>query len=266
MGDPIRLRQVLLNLLSNAFKFTPSGGAVCALVSQDASTGQEATYTFRVTDNGVGIAPEDQQRIFNSFEQVGPNITKSQGTGLGLAISSHIVELMGGELKLNSAADLGSEFYFTLTLPKGSLPDAPAEPSGGEDLLRGARILLVEDNDLNAEIATELLELPGASVRRAVNGRDALEQFSKSAPGEIDLILMDILMPEMNGLDATRAIRALPRPDAASIPILAMTANAFREDVESSTAAGMTGFIPKPIDADFLYQTLRQALLHRSTP
>lgn len=261
VGDAIRLRQVLINLLSNAFKFTPSGGRVLAQVQEDSSTEETATVTFRVADNGIGISKEDQKRIFQSFEQLGSHYAKSQGTGLGLAISQSIVRLMGGELQLESEPGKGSAFSFTITFAKGKTMLEPHPVQAREtELLMGATILLAEDNDLNAEIAIALLESRGAAVRRVVTGRAALELFARSRPGEFDGILMDIMMPEMNGLEAAAAIRTLPRPDAETIPILAMTANAFEEDKNAALASGMSGFIPKPIDIDLLFQELSWAL------
>lgn len=257
-GDSIRLRQVLTNLLSNAFKFTPAGGHVELCVTETGFDGAGAAFLFCVTDDGVGIAPEDQARIFGSFEQVGANFSRSQGTGLGLPISRNIVRLMGGELALESEPGQGSKFYFSLTLPLGEV--AQEQPCPASGLLQGARLLLAEDNDLNAEIAVELLTIQGAQVTRAENGRQAADLFTASAVGEYEAVLMDIQMPELNGLDAARAIRALPRPDAAAVPIIAMTANSFREDTEAAAAAGMTGFIPKPVDANYLYGVLRGAL------
>lgn len=261
VGDAIRLRQVLLNLLSNAFKFTPRGGIVAVSITEDRQTEKNVVFTVRVTDNGAGIAQEDQMRIFKSFEQLGSNYSKSQGTGLGLAISSSIVSLMGGELKLKSEPGKGSEFYFTVTLPKGQLKKKQVfrqKPEKG--FLQGTSILLVEDNDLNAEIAIELLCVYGADVTRLTNGREALERFEKESPGTYDLILMDIQMPVMNGLDASAAIRSLERSDAKKIPIIAMTANAFREDEKQAMDAGMTGFVPKPIDVNQLYGLLQEVL------
>lgn len=261
VGDAIRLRQVILNLLSNAFKFTPDGGAVTVRISEEEHTQEEATYTIRVTDTGVGIEAENQERIFRSFEQLGSNYSKSQGTGLGLAISSSIVQLMGGELKLTSILGQGSEFYFTVTLPKGELKKRRGLGMEREkDFLKDVNILIVEDNDLNAEIAMELLTEQGAAVSRAVNGRDALEVFEQERPGAFDIILMDIQMPEMNGLEAAAAIRSLDRADAKTVPIIAMTANAFKEDEEAAINAGMTGFVPKPIDVNSLYGLLHEIL------
>ena len=275
-GDVIRLRQVLTNLLSNAFKFTPEGGTVILRVTEKPGPGENAVgesavgeqvvcenapcrsvvYEFQVIDTGVGIDLKDQTRIFDTFEQVGTNYAKSQGTGLGLPISYSIVQLMGGELRVKSEPGHGSEFYFTLTLPVGSpVFDGGSvnESHVGEEMLKEVSILLAEDNDLNAEIALQLLELKGAVVSRCENGRLAVERFKESDPGEFQVILMDIQMPEMNGLEATRAIRAMDRPDAAAIPIIAMTANVFKEDVDAAMEAGMSGFEGKPLDVEHLY-------------
>ena len=270
-GDVIRLRQVLTNLLSNAFKFTPEGGTVILRVTEKPGPGENAVgeqvvcenapcgsvvYEFQVIDTGVGIDLKDQTRIFDTFEQVGTNYAKSQGTGLGLPISYSIVQLMGGELRVKSEPGHGSEFYFTLTLPVGSpVYDGGSvnESHVGEEMLKEVRILLAEDNDLNAEIALQLLELKGAVVSRCENGRLAVERFKESDPGEFQVILMDIQMPEMNGLEAPRAIRAMDRPDAAAIPIIAMTANVFKEDVDAAMEAGMSGFEGKPLDVEHLY-------------
>lgn len=261
VGDAIRLRQVLLNLLSNAFKFTPAGGAVIVNVHEDVSTETDATFTMRVKDNGIGIAAVDQQRIFKSFEQVGPNYTKSQGTGLGLSICNNIVQRMGGEIGLESEPGKGSAFFFTVTFPKGQLPEPhDVQPMASRCSIQNASVLIAEDNDLNAEIVTALLQSQGVVITRAETGKRALELFEQSAPGTFDVVLMDIQMPEMNGLEATAAIRSLGRSDAGSIPIIAMTANAFKEDEKAALAAGMTGFISKPIDVSRLMEELCRVL------
>lgn len=265
-GDEIRLRQVILNLLSNAFKFTPEGGKIRLCAEETKSSKGELAYTFRVQDNGIGVSEKDQQRIFDSFEQAGTNYARSQGTGLGLTISSHIVQMMGGRLELDSALGKGSDFHFTLTLPAAELKEQVRKPDyptgeGKQISLENIHILLAEDNDLNAEIAQNILKLSGALITRAKNGRQALKFFEESEPGEFKVILMDVMMPEMNGLEATRAIRALSRADAQDIPIIALTANAFEEDRKEAMAAGMTEFIPKPVDINYLYSVIHKAMI-----
>jgi len=260
LGDPVRLRQVLTNLLSNAIKFTPSGGRVLLQVEEQGDDGVSAAYFFSVSDNGIGIAAEDQERIFGSFEQVGPADNKNMGTGLGLPISRSIVRAMGGELRLKSALGRGAEFSFSIQLKLDTSPEnKKAGQREGKSLI-GLRALLAEDNDLNAEIAADLLEMQGISSERAVDGREALERFAASEPGHFQLILMDVRMPAMDGLEATRAIRACAHPDAKTIPIIAMTANSFKEDERAAFDAGMTGFLAKPVDADRLSQAIRDML------
>ena len=258
-GDPLRLKQVLLNLLSNALKFTPAGGTVVLSIRQK----KRGSIRFSVRDTGIGVSKEDQDRIFHSFEQAGPGIVRQYGgTGLGLAISSRLVRMMGGEIGLDSQVGQGSEFYFTVALPEGQARQAAsAQPLlSEEELFRGKRVLLVEDNDLNMEIARGILEMKGFSVSEAWNGAEALEKFKASAPGWYDLILMDIQMPVMDGLEATKAIRRLSRPDAATVPIVAMTANAFSEDMRKSVESGMNGHLPKPIEMKAFSLILRQVL------
>lgn len=269
LGDGIRLRQVLTNLVSNALKFTPAGGKVILQVIEHFDDQEEenmASFTFRVIDNGRGISLENQQRIFEAFEQAGPTHAKVQGTGLGLPISRSIVEQMGGQLCVSSQPGQGSEFYFVLALPldqnKLASKQEKSRPLATSKNFEGVKILLVEDNDLNAKIAIKLLEIQGAIVYWVENGKLAVERFASSRPGEIQLILMDIQMPEMNGIEATEAIRALAHPDGNSIPIVAMTANSWQADIDAAMAAGMDGFIAKPLDVNRFYQLLHQLLKH----
>lgn len=257
VGDPIRLKQVLMNLLSNAIKFTPANGKVSLFVEETTASDTQAGYLFRVSDTGIGIAKADLERIFECFEQTGTNQSRSQGTGLGLPISSNIVQLMGGTLHVKSAIGSGSEFYFEITIPFGTKIEAVTAELSGE-IFENARILLAEDNLLNAEIATDLFTFQGAHVELATDGTQAVELFLKREPHYFDLILMDVQMPNMNGLEATKKIRASNHPDAKSIPIIALTANTFQEDRDMARAAGMNDFLSKPLDIDHIHVVLQK--------
>ena len=259
IGDSLHLNQVLINLLGNAIKFTPADGSVRFTVHQE----QDGQIYFSVRDTGIGVSPENQSRIFESFEQAeGSTTRKYGGTGLGLAISSRLVQMMGGSLRLSSEPGHGSNFYFTITLPmdtdtKQTRRDVQPEPAlHAVSSAEGLHILLVEDNDLNIEIAQTILETEGAIVDLAHNGQEAVDIFLASAPGLYDLILMDIQMPIMDGLEATRIIRRSGHPNAAGIPIIAMTANAFDEDMKKSVESGMNGHLSKPIEIDKFFQTI----------
>lgn len=263
IADSIRLKQVLVNLAGNAVKFTPAGGRIELTVRELSSDETSARFLFRVKDNGVGIAPKAQKRIFHAFEQAGTSLSQSAGTGLGLPISRNIVELMGGTIRLNSMPGAGAEFSFELSLKmyaeSGQLP--PVAGNDEEDYrFDGIRVLLAEDNLLNAEIATELLKAQGAVVETAENGQEAIDRFNESRTGHYQLILMDIQMPVKNGLEAAMEIRAGVHPDAKKIPIVAMTANSFKEDKEAAVRAGMNGFVPKPVDVRYLYRVMHQIL------
>lgn len=261
IADSIRLKQVLLNLAANGVKFTPDGGRIELLAHELSSSETTARFHFSVKDDGVGINPEYHKRIFNAFEQTGNSISKSAGTGLGLPISESIIEEMGGRIHLKSEPGVGSEFSFDLDLKLCSEGDFEVQPAEKEDYrFNGMRVLLAEDNELNAEIATELLRLQGAVVETAVNGQEALAHFTGNRAGYYQLILMDIQMPVKNGLEAARDIRASAHPDAGRIPIIAMTANSFKEDMEAAANAGMNGFVPKPVDVQYLYQVIHKIL------
>ena len=259
-ADRMRISQVLINLLGNAVKFTPQGGEVTLTVEEaGAPSGQEALVRFTVRDTGVGIPKEEQDRVFRAFEQAsGANPAKQQGTGLGLSISSRLVQLMGSSIRLESAPGEGSAFSFAVPLTLGREEDAGTETE--ELTFSGRRILAVEDNELNAEIAQCLLEERDFTVECVYDGSQAVERIRSTPPGTYDVILMDIMMPVMDGLDATRAIRAMDREDCKTIPIIAMSANAFDDDLKKSVACGMNGHLSKPVEVEKLYQVLHQVL------
>ena len=261
-GDKMRLSQVLTNLLSNAYKFTAEGGRITLSIREEKREDDHARLLFSVKDTGIGIEPKDQERIFRSFEQVGAGNNKMPGTGLGLSISRNLVQLMGGTLQVESTVGEGAAFYFSLDLPVSHVvleEEAPSQPEP-EVSMEGLLVLLAEDNDINAEIAIELLALKKVTVERAADGQQAVTLFSEHPEGYYRLILMDLNMPIMDGLTATKKIRGMDRADASSIPILAMTANTFQEDRDQAMAAGMNGFLPKPFSVDQLYDILRCAL------
>ena len=261
IGDPIRLRQVLTNLLSNALKFTKSGGSVTLSVREHPMENQTGEYFFSIKDTGVGIAPAMQSQIFQAFEQLGTNSTKSEGTGLGLPISASIVQAMGGELKVDSEIGRGSEFFFSVCMPLGKGKECQRkEDVSALPCFQDIRILLAEDNDLNAEIVQELLKMEGAETDRTADGQEAVERFLSSEAGWYQMILMDIKMPRKNGYEAASEIRRSSHADAETIPIIAMTANSFKEDMEKAFDSGMNGFVPKPVDIQYLNQVLKEHL------
>ena len=254
IGSPLHVRQVLQNLLGNAIRYNKAGGEIFLSSRVIALTGDNVTYEFVVRDTGIGMSEAFQCHAFEPFAQENTNARSSYaGTGLGLAIVKELVEKMGGEITLQSTQNVGTTFTVCLTFAQ----DPDAERDGDEKRnsnvsIAGTRVLLVEDNDLNMEIAQFMLENEGVQVVKAENGRQAVEAFDASKPGEIEIILMDVMMPEMGGLEATRRIRSLNRPDAKTVPIFAMTANAFADDVERSRRAGMNEHLTKPLDADVL--------------
>lgn len=250
LTDGTRLSQVLLNLLSNAVKFTPRGGEVTLRVEQGAEPAPEGCVRTHVwvRDTGIGMSEEFMRRIFDSFEREDTErVRKTEGTGLGMSIVKRIVDGMGGSIQVSSEKGHGSTFHVTLDLERcADEVERLAEPDLAS--LAGARVLLAEDNELNWDVASELLGACGLELDWAENGRECVERFSASEPGHYDAILMDLRMPEMTGYEATRAIRALDRPDARSVPIAAMTADAFEEDRQRAREAGMDAHVAKPID------------------
>lgn len=257
-ADRMRISQVLINLLGNAVKFTPAGGQITLTVEEKSNSGETAVY-FAVSDTGTGIAKEDQDRVFRSFEQASDrNPAKQQGTGLGLSISSRLIQMMGSNIRLESELGKGSTFSFLIPLEPGE--DVGKEELEEELFFDGYHILVVEDNEINAEIAQCLLEERNFAVDCVYDGAQAVERIRTTEPGTYDLILMDILMPVMDGLEATRRIRSMEREDCRTIPIVAMSANAFDDDLKKSVECGMNGHLSKPVEVDKLYRTLHQVI------
>jgi signal transduction histidine kinase/CheY-like chemotaxis protein len=266
-GDGQRLSQVLTNLLSNAVKFTPRDGTIKLIIKLIEEIGDSFVIETEISDTGIGITEEQKQRLFNSFEQA-DNTTarKYGGTGLGLSISKNIIELMGGEIWVESVHGEGSVFTFTAVLSRASSDGAEEADSANSDAVPervdrfdGRRILIAEDVEINREVVLSLLEDTGLEIECAENGRQVIDMFVAD-PSRYELIFMDIQMPEVDGYEATRTIRALPVTGAKDIPIIAMTANVFKEDIERSMAAGMNDHIGKPLMRDEIIGVLHQYL------
>ena len=261
MADSLRLNQVLVNLLGNALKYSKPDGHVWLTVRETEEENGFSSLYFQVRDDGIGIAPEKQQLIFRQFEQAdNSDNARKQGTGLGLAISRRIVRMMDSDIKLESEPGKGSSFSFCVKLQPVSGEKTTVTSQPEEISFPGKRILVVEDNELNMEIICTILENYGIETEQAVNGEEAVRRMEESVPGYYDMIFMDIMMPEMDGLEATRTIRNLDREDCKKIPIYAMSANAFDEDVKRSLASGMNGHLSKPVNLQVLEKTLRKVL------
>ena len=262
--DKVKLNQILMNLLSNSVKFTPAGGTVrLSLTELPANDIESGCYRVIVSDTGIGMAPEFLEQIYDPFERERTQtISGIQGSGLGMAIVKNLVNMMGGTIQVESEVGVGTTFTVIFTFKLISARDtATAEKDERSALFQAERaqnyhILLVDDNMLNREIAVELLSDAGFAITTAIDGKDAVEQLASSEPGTFDLVLMDIQMPIMNGYEAARAIRALPNKEVASVPILAVTADAFDEDRQRALEAGMNGHLPKPIEVDKLFGVL----------
>ena len=256
MADELRIREVLLNIISNAVKFTKDGGTISfAAENCPGNDEHHVIVRYRISDTGIGMSEEFQTKIFDEFSQENSGArTSYKGTGLGMAIAKQYVDLMGGKIEVSSRQGIGSTFTVEIPLLIAEHVRTEKEEKLRKDMdLHGLHVLLAEDNDLNAELAVDLLEEKGMIVTRTADGKSALAQFCNTAPGTFDLILMDIMMPEMNGYETTKAIRNLPdRPDGKKIPIIAMTANAFAEDVQAALNAGMDDHVAKPVDMSIL--------------
>lgn len=266
LGDELHLRQVLINILGNAVKFTHDGGSIYFRCSETAAEGDTAWFRLEVEDTGIGMKPEFLPHIFDAFAQEdGGTRSSYKGTGLGMSITKKFVDLMEGSITVESQLNVGSRFVVELPLRIDQTVRQEEAPSD-QASLEGMRLLLAEDNELNMEIAQYMLEDMGAQFVAVLNGQEALDAFAASEPGYFSAVLMDVMMPVMDGLAATRAIRALDRPDAGSIPIIAMTANAYDEDRRRCLEAGMNAHVPKPIDSAALAQALMAHIVRRPFP
>lgn len=275
IGDDIKLKQVLINILGNAVKFTPAGGRIDFTVEKIGVFDGKTTLRFVITDTGVGISKEYLPRLFDSFSQEDSTIVNKYGSsGLGMAITKSIVDMMNGKIEVISEKGKGTTFTVIITLvnaePKGEAIDGEdnaelaSKKSVSEDVnnkFKGKRILIAEDVEINAQILTKILKMKQIDVEHAINGKVALDMFSSHSPGYYDAILMDMRMPEMDGIEATEKIRTMNRDDSKTIPIIALTANAFDEDVQHSLQAGMNAHLSKPIDTKLLFETLDNCLM-----
>lgn len=263
LGSPVHLQQILLNLGSNAAKYNKPGGSLAIDCHELSCDGRVAVYEITCEDTGIGMSSEFQKHAFEPFAQDEQHATTTYtGSGLGLAIVKELVERMGGTIKLESEEGVGTKFTIVMPFELDLNHESNIEEKRAIEDLSGKRALLVEDDDLNAEIAQFLLEQEGMEVQRAVNGAQAVEVFETSSVGYFDVVFMDIMMPVMGGLDAARAIRACKRPDA-DVPIFAMTANAFQDDRHESLAAGMTEHLTKPLEIEKIREVVGRALAQR---
>ncbi|MBQ7723127.1 MAG: response regulator, partial [Selenomonadaceae bacterium] len=249
--------------ISNAFKFTPEGGSVTVTLQQVGGSDDKGSYELRVKDTGMGMTPEFAAKVFAAYER-DRSVSNIQGTGLGMAITKSIVELMGGTIDVETELGRGTEFIVRVDFPIVDDPDEEeieqVTDDGGEIDFSKIKLLLVEDNEVNREIASLILTEFGFGLDTAENGKIAVDKIAASKPGEFDAILMDIQMPVMNGYEATKKIRELSNPKLANIPIIAMTANAFTEDIQTAKDAGMNSHIAKPLDIQKMIETLTEVL------
>lgn len=265
MASEVHLRQIFMNIISNAIKYNKYGGKIFIQAIVLEQTEDKVTCRFSVTDTGIGMSEDFQKQMFEPFTQEhGENRSEFKGTGLGLSIVKRIIEEMGGEIRVESELDIGTKFSWDLTFPIDKAINERSENIPDRIVtLRGIRVLAAEDNSLNSEILKFILEDMGINVNLVENGELAVKAFEESRPGEYAMILMDIMMPVMDGYEASRIIRNMKRPDAAKIPIIALTANAFAEDIVRSSEAGMDAHITKPIDENKLKECMLRLLASR---
>lgn len=271
LGDALHLRRVLINILSNAAKFTPDGGEIFFYVREIFADNQRATYCFEIEDTGIGMKPEFLEQIWDSFSQENSrNICGLKGSGLGMAITKKLVDLMHGTIHVESEQGVGSKFIVEIAFDIGAMPDfseaqkKKEERRNQEICLKGRKVLLVEDQPLNMEITKCMLEDIGIDVITAENGQAAVNIFNNCTDGTFDAVIMDVWMPVMDGLSATRKIRALPKNDASSIPIIALTADTYEEDIKKTVEAGMNVCLTKPVNQEELILELDNIYLEKN--
>lgn len=259
MGSPTHVRQIIINLLDNSIKYNKDGGTVAFTSQIKPIDDSQVLFCFSVSDTGIGMSPEFLKHIYEPFAQEGNDArSKFQGTGMGMPIVKSLIDMMGGTIEISSEVGVGSTFNVQIPLDIDKNPQARegADEQAISCSLAGMNVLLAEDNELNAEIAQALLESEGIVVTRAADGKEAVELYTSRPAGSFDAILMDIMMPGMDGYEATRAIRLSEKADAADIPIIALTANAFAEDAKAAHDAGMNAHLPKPLDFNKLKSML----------
>ena len=258
-GSPLHLRRAMMNIYSNCIKYNQKNGRITTDIQIFSMNEQTVSYCWKITDTGIGMSEEFLSRIFDPFVQADTDARSVyQGTGLGMSIAKALIEQMGGTLEVSSEVGVGSTFVVTIPFELADKSQVLQAEQAEKVSISGMRILLVEDNELNRDIAETILREEGAEITSVVNGQEAVDAVRSHPSGTYDLILMDIMMPVMNGYEATKQIRCMGRDDTATLPIVAMTANAFAEDVQMSFDAGMDAHIAKPLDIDKLIRTIAQ--------
>lgn len=270
LGDELHLRRILINILSNAVKFTPDGGEIFFHVREISADNGRAVYCFEIEDTGIGMKPEFMEQIWDSFSQENSrNHSGFKGSGLGMAITKKLVDLMNGTIHVESEQGVGSKFIVEIAFDIGAMPDfsktqqEKEERRNQEICLKGMKVLLVDDQPLNIEITKSMLEDAEIDVMTAENGQAAVNIFSNCADGTFDAVIMDVRMPVMDGLSATKKIRALTKNDASLVPIIAMTADTYEEDIKKTVEAGMNAYLTKPVNQEELILALNNFYLEK---
>ncbi len=263
VGESLYLRQIMMNIIANAVRYSKKGGTVCFSLSQNPARNRDgyAEVHFVCEDNGIGMSKEFQKSMFEPFTQENTSsVSRFGGVGLGLSIVQKLVNILNGTMEVDSEQGRGTRFEIKISYPYADVPDTAEPQADGPASLAGLTLLIVEDNELNMEIAEFMVTDVGGKIIKAYDGRQAVEKFAVSAVGEIDVILTDEMLPGMDGLEETRRIRTLDRPDAGTVPVIAMTANPFEEDLREYTDAGVTGVLPKPLNIDQLIETVTKQI------